>query len=220
MTARILTALVVTVLFSIPQTASGQDGTIVLQTSRILDGRGGTRADASIVVRRGRIVEVVSGLRAGADETYDLTGLTVLPGLIDTHVHIGWHFDGNGKTHSREVEETPEQAMLYGVENAYVTLMGGVTTVQSVGSPSDADLRDWIARGTIPGPRILTSLRSINARTGGPGEMRAFVRARSEEGADVIKIFASASIRDGGAPTLSLEQLQAACGEHLFRSEH
>jgi imidazolonepropionase-like amidohydrolase len=98
---------------------------------------------------------------------YDLRVVTLLPGLIDTHVHIGWHFDREtGKTHTREVEETPAQAMLYAVENAYTTLLGGVTTVQSLGAPEDKDLRDWIDRGVIPGPRIKTSLTSISERTG------------------------------------------------------
>ena len=200
-------------LWLVPRASFGQDGTIVLTASHVLDGRGAVLTNTSIVVRDGAISEVTSAPQVSGAVSYDLTGLTVLPGLIDTHVHIGWHFDGNGKTHSQAVDETPAQTMLYGVENAYVTLMGGVTTVQSLGSASDADLRDWIARGTVPGPRILTSLRSINARTGGPEEMREFVRARAAEGADAIKIFASASIRDGGAPTLSLEQLEAACGE-------
>ncbi|MGH9319894.1 MAG: amidohydrolase family protein, partial [Vicinamibacteria bacterium] len=60
---------------------------------------------------------------------------------------------------------------------------------------------------------ILTSLGSINADLGGPEAMRAYVQQKKKEGADVIKIFASASIRDGGAPTLSQDELDAACGE-------
>jgi len=133
--------------------------------------------------------------------------------MIDTHVHIGWHFDRTGRTPSREVEETPEEAVLYGAENAFRTLMGGVTTVQSVGAEVDAPLRDAIARGLMPGPRILTSLSAITDRTGSPSEIRDRVRALAGQGADVIKIFASASIRVGGTPTLSQEQLDAACGE-------
>jgi imidazolonepropionase-like amidohydrolase len=92
-------------------------------------------------------------------------------------------------------------------------LMSGVTTIQSPGSPEDKDLREWIALGQVPGPRVLTSLGPISSPRLSPDSIRAIVRRRKAEGADVIKIFASASIRDNGAQTLSDEQLQAACGE-------
>jgi imidazolonepropionase-like amidohydrolase len=99
------------------------------------------------------------------------------------------------------------------MENAYVTLMAGFTTVQSVGSPIDKEVRDAIARDVLPGPRILTSIRPVNAGTGTPDQIRKFVRQVASEGADLIKIFASGSIRDGGKRTLSDEQIAAACGE-------
>jgi imidazolonepropionase-like amidohydrolase len=83
--------------------------------------------------------------------------------------------------------------------------------VQSLGAQLDRDLRDWTLRGTIPGPRIITSLGSISR--GSPDSLRAAVRRWKQERADVIKIFASASIRDGGAATMTQEQLDAACGE-------
>src|SRR5262249_3268886 len=114
--------------------------------------------------------------------------------------------------------ETPAQAMLYAAENAVRTVAAGITTVQSLGAPEDRDLRDAIARGILPGPRVLTSLHPLTAATGGPEQMRSAVRERAAAGADVIKIFASKSIRDGGAPTLSQEQLDAACGE--ARAQH
>ena len=65
----------------------------------------------------------------------------------------------------------------------------------------------------LPGPRILSSLGSANERTGDAAALRAYVIKMKAAGADFIKIFASRSIRDGGAPTMTLEQLQAACGE-------
>ncbi len=143
--------------------------------------------------------------------TIDLGGLTLLPGFIDTHVHIGWHFDAKGRYQAGP--EPADQAALYGAENAYVTLMAGFTTVQSVGAASDKPLRDALARGVIPGPRLLTSLGQVSNPKMTPDDIRADIRKKKADGADLIKIFASASIRDGGVPTLSQEQVDAACGE-------
>src|SRR5581483_3183686 len=81
------------------------------------------------------------------------------------------------------------------------------------GQANDVELREAIARGILPGPRILTSIRQINERSGTPDEIRQKVRQLKQDGADVIKIFASASIRDGGKQTMTDEQLQAVCGE-------
>jgi imidazolonepropionase-like amidohydrolase len=97
-----------------------------------------------------------------------------------------------------------------------VTLMAGFTTVQSVGAPNDIPLRDAIAKGILPGPRILTAVEPLVGRgeqTGTPDEIRGFVRKQKEAGADLIKIFASQSIRLGGGMTLSQEQLNAVCDE-------
>jgi imidazolonepropionase-like amidohydrolase len=74
-------------------------------------------------------------------------------------------------------------------------------------------LRDAINRGVLPGPRILTSVRSLNERSGGPDELRAAVRQLKADGADLVKLFASKSIREGGGQTMSQAQLDAACGE-------
>jgi len=185
---------------------------ITLHVGKLLDGRGGFKENVTVTIQGSRITAVEAGSQG--TPTYELKGLTLMPGGIDTHVHIGWHFELNGRSHDDEHNtETPGQTMLFDVENAVRTVRGGITTVQSLGAPEDKDLRDWIARGTIPGPRILTSLEPLSEETGGPDQMRAAVRQRKEQGADVIKIFASKSIRDGGAPTLTQEQLDAACGE-------
>lgn len=201
-----------------PLAGEAQDVTVVLHADRVLDGRGGMQEDRDVVVRDGRIVEIVPGGQGRGEVRYDLAGLTLMPGLIDTHVHINWHFDRQtGKTHSGSVAETPEETALYAAENAYETLMGGVTTVQSLGSSVDVPLRDFVNEGRVPGPRILTSISAVNARTGDSEAIRRHVGAMADQGADVIKIFASASIRDGGKPTLTQEQLDAACGEARAR---
>ncbi|MGH9388490.1 MAG: amidohydrolase family protein, partial [Vicinamibacteria bacterium] len=189
--------------------AQGQSR-IVLHAERLLDGAGNVLENQDVVVEGGTIREIGPG---GGPADYELSGLTLLPGLVDTHVHIASHFDADDRVHREESVETPEENALYAAENAYRTLMSGITTVQSLGNLVDKPLRDAIARGIIPGPRILTSLESIFVATGSPDAMRAFVRKQKDQGADLIKIFASESIRDGGGPTLSQEQLDAACGE-------
>lgn len=182
--------------------------TITIRAGRVIDGRGQTLTNQVIEVRGSKIASVMASSVA---VTHDLGSLTLLPGFIDTHVHIGWHFGPDGRFVS--AREPAEVAALYGAENAYVTLMAGFTTVQSVGAASDKPLRDAIARGVLPGPRILTSLGSIGNATLSPDQIRAEVRARKADGADLVKIFASASIRERGTPTLSQDQLDAACGE-------
>ncbi len=185
---------------------------VVIKTSTILDGKGGVLHNKMIVVEGGRIARVAD---ASGNATYDLTGLTVMPGWIDTHVHLGWHFNKEGRLEQGGPgsKETPEQSALYAEGNAYATLMGGFTTVQSVGSAIDGDLRDLINSGVIPGPRILTSLRAVTENTGDPEKIRAYVRKMKEDGADVIKLFATASIRDGGKQTMTDEQVLATCSE-------
>jgi imidazolonepropionase-like amidohydrolase len=151
-------------------------------------------------------------LPAGA-RLVDLGSRTVLPGLTDAHAHPAWYFNRQGRLHTRRDGDTPVQSMLAEAANAYATLMAGVTTIQSVGDDADADLRDWIATRGLPGPRILTSLDPIIEPNASPDSLRALVRARRAHGADLIKIFASASIRDGGALTMTDAQLRAVCGE-------
>jgi imidazolonepropionase-like amidohydrolase len=185
--------------------------TIVIHADRIVDGRGNVIPGGTVMVQGDKITRV-SATPADA-ATYDLKGLTLLPGLIDAHSHLSWYFNRQGRYHTGNDGDTPVESMLSMAGNAYATLMSGVTTIQSPGSPEDKDLREWISLGQVPGPRVLTSLGPISSPRLTPDSIRAIVRRRKAEGADVIKIFASASIRDNGAQTLSDEQLQAACGE-------
>lgn len=184
----------------------------ILKTTTILDGKGHVLRNQQIVIEGGRITAVVD---ARDRPSYDLSGLTVMPGWIDTHVHLGWYFNRQDRLElgGRGSIETPAGAALYAEANAYATLMGGFTTVQGLGQPVEGELRDLINKGLLPGPRILTSLRAINETTGDPEQIRAYVRKMKDDGADVIKLFATKSIRDGGAQSMSDEQIQAACGE-------
>lgn len=193
------------------QTMSSPARPIVIRADRILDGRGNVILGGSVVVEGNKITKV--NKTSTGPVTYDLKGYTLMPGLIDAHSHLTWHFNAQGRYHTRGDEETPVEEMLATVANAYSTLTAGFTTIQSPGSPEDKDLREYIEHGGVPGPRVLTSLSPIQSARLTPDSMRAIVRRRKAEGADVIKIFASGSIRDGGQQTLSDEQLQAICSE-------
>ncbi len=168
---------------------------ITIRAGTVLDGKGGVLRNATVAVNGSRIERV--GQSSSAAATLSFPNLTLLPGMIDTHVHIAWHFGANGKLDQRR-DEPPAEAMGYTLENAYETLMGGFTTVQSVGSAIDAPARDTIARGVLPGARILTSIGAITNPKMSVDEIRQQIRKYKAEGADLIKIFASASIRTGG----------------------
>jgi imidazolonepropionase-like amidohydrolase len=210
-TNRFTTLLLVAALLAAGRLATAQDSAVVIRAARVLDGKGRSIANATIVVQGGRITRV--GGPASASVTYDLSRYTLLPGLIDGHDHVGWHFNRAGRFHSNGDGESVVDETLAGAGNAFTTLQAGWTTIQSPGSPSDAALRDAIARGVFPGPRILTSLEPLSDARLTPDSIRALVRQRKAQGADLIKIFASASIRDGGRQTWSDEQLAAGCGE-------
>jgi len=210
---RAKSAVVLTVLgavFAIASaTVSSQTQTIRLRAATVLDGTGKVLRNATIVVQGSKITAIETSGSGAA--TYDLGPLTVIPGMIDVHAHVGWHFDKDGRYAARRGD--PAEEILYSAENAYTTLLAGFTTIQSPGQANDVQLRDAIARGIFPGPRILTSIRQINEDSGTPDEIREKVRQLKKDGADVVKIFASASIRDGGKQTMTDAQIQAVCGE-------
>jgi imidazolonepropionase-like amidohydrolase len=208
---RILTsvaALTGVALIGMSSLASAQQP-ITIRAGTVLDGKGGVQRNAVVAVEGGRIVKVGDG--AAETATYDFPRFTVLPGMIDAHVHIGAHFGKDGRAVTPG--ETPAEAALYGAENAYAMLMAGFTTVQSIGAPSDVPLRDAIASGRLPGPRLLTAVSPLTDTSLTLDQVRAHVRKAVADGADVVKIFASKSIREGGGQTLSDEQILAACSE-------
>lgn len=180
---------------------------ITLRAGTLIDGRGNVQRNVTIVVEGDRILRVDPGLSEAA--TYDLAALTVLPGLIDTHVHITSHFSKDGRASNQG--ETPAERMLYAAENAHLTLLAGFTTVQSIGAPEDLELRDALARGILPGPRLLTSAQTLNDETASPDRLRQHVQDMVSRRADLIKFFASKSIREGGGQTITDETIRAGC---------
>lgn len=206
----ILSVLGVCALVRTSARPATQNKRSVIAAGTLLDGKGHVLHNTRIVVEGSKIVGI--NPRAGPVD-YDLRGMTVLPGWIDAQVHITWIFGPDGKN-AYQGGTTP--LATYAAEsNAYATLMAGFTTVQSVGSPADVPLRDAIARGDVPGPRILTAVEPLMGqaeKTGTPDEIRAYVRKQKAAGADLIKIYASGGMVRG-TMTMSQEQLNAACDE-------
>jgi imidazolonepropionase-like amidohydrolase len=188
--------------------ASAQESRTVIAVGTLVDGKGRVVRDTRVVVR-GRAIEAIDPRASPID--YDLRGAAITPGWIDTHVHVNWRIDANGR--SVNSGESTDEAALSTEGNAWATLQAGFTTVQSVGAAVDALVRDQINRGLIPGPRLLTSLRQIQDRSGGPEALRALVRKTRAEGADAIKLFATTGLGAGGGQSMSNEQIQATCAE-------
>ncbi len=193
---------------------AAQQVPIVLHAARLLDGTGGAMSDVDVVVQGGMIRSVgPHGAAPAGARLVELGSRTLLPGLIDVHVHPTWYFNRTGRLHTPRDGDTPSESMLAAAANMYAMLRAGFTTIQSVGSDEDADLREWIATQGLPGPRLLTSLDPLTERSGDPDSLRKLVQQHKQAGADLIKLFASASIRDGGKQTMTDDQLKAACGE-------
>jgi len=143
---------VVLLLFLIASAPSAaQDRTITIRAGTLLDGKGGVQRNVNIVVQGPKIQAITPN---APNPAYDLRALTIMPGMIDTHVHIKWHFGKDGRYEPRA--QSPAEETLYTIENLSLDLMAGFTTVQSVGAPSDAAIRDAVARGIIAGPRVLS----------------------------------------------------------------
>src|SRR3954451_2312856 len=118
----------------------------VIAVGTLIDGRGAITRDTRIVVQDGRIAAIDA---TASPVDYDLGRATLMPGWIDTHVHINWHFDANGKSVSGG--EPPADAALATAADAWVTLQGGFTTVQSLGAAIDGQVAITSTAGCCPG---------------------------------------------------------------------
>ena len=186
----------------------GGGGPITIRAARVLDGRGGVITSSVVEVQGSKITSIDQ--RTGA-VTHELGDATVLPGMIDVHVHLNWYFGPGGKYGERDV---PAGYVMDAIlENARKTLMAGFTTVQSLGAAQDKPLRDAIAAGVVVGPRLISSLGQLQPGKQTPEQLRERVRTFKAQGADAIKLFASGSIRDGGKMNVTQAQLDAACAE-------
>lgn len=187
-------------------------GAIRIHAANALDGRGGILHDVDIVVANDRIVAIEP--HRSEPPTYELARFTVLPGLIDVHEHIGWHFNAKGRIHTDDDGETKDDWIRAAQANARAVLNAGFTTIESPGDPLDAAAREAIQKEGLPSPRFLTSLEPLGDDLNQPvADLRRLVHERKSQGADFIKLFASKSIRDGGTASMTEEQLEAACSE-------
>lgn len=210
--------------------------------ARLLDVRTGKYlADPVVLVRDGRIAAIASGgerpagTAAGATEIR-LDGMTLLPGLIDVHVHLDSDPTYGGYTGYQFGDRFWS---VISVPNAARTLEAGFTTVRNVGSQdfNDVGLREAIDAGKVPGPRIVTAAWSFGSTGGhcdenyfppsmdeknpyvadGPDALRHSVRELRKYGAQVIKICATGGVfsrnTEPGAQQMSLEEMRAVAEE-------
>lgn len=179
----------------------------IIAVSRALDGRGRTLTDTRIVVENGRIAAIDPS--AGPID-HDLRGLTVMPGWIDTHVHLSWYFDASGRLSTGGGRPDDFRGA---AENARVTLLAGFTTIQSLGAPIDGAVRDAAARRELSGPRILTSMTQVGDASLPVDGLRALVRRIPAAGGDLVKVIAGGGYDGGAHRGMSGSQLEAICGE-------
>jgi imidazolonepropionase-like amidohydrolase len=235
---RISSAFVCVVVLAAP---AGADGPTLVRAARLVDGRGGPAlAPAAVRVEGGRIAAVAQRLEAPAGaRIIELGAATLLPGLIDLHTHLSDKEDVHWE--DALLRTTPSQAALWGARNARVTLLAGFTTCRDMGPTwpyVDVDLREAIAQGAIPGPRLVVAGNYVSS-TGGAGDARQFslfvevpsvrnladgpdevakaVRTNLKHGADFIKILATGAVLskgiEPGRQQYSDAEIQAAVEE-------
>ncbi|MEL6825602.1 MAG: amidohydrolase family protein [Pseudomonadota bacterium] len=198
---------------------NAQDGKTVIEAGHLLAVPGdGYLRNRSITIEGGKIVKIDRGFRSQPDgvRVIDLRDAYVLPGLIDSHVHLTNEFSPTSRL--KVLSDSEVDAALDGASHARKTLLAGFTTVQDVGGANEAifSLRDAIRAGKVPGPRIRASGQAITP-SGGHGDANGFspaltriftgpnacngaddcrraVRETIRSGADVIKITATGGV--------------------------
>jgi imidazolonepropionase-like amidohydrolase len=202
--------------------------TLVLSGARLIDGTGAEPVRGrSVVVEGGLITAVVDDARAPRGSGIDLAGHTLLPGLINCHVHLclGAEPDPVRPLRDEPLALTAIKALV----RARQTLEGGVTTVRDLGGREyvELSLRRAIQEGLVEGPRIVAAGRPVCMTGGhghwlareadGPDDARRAVREQLKAGADVIKLIATGGVMtpgvEPGAPQLSLDEMRAAVEE-------
>lgn len=210
--------------------------TFFILAGRVIDRPGKPpRGPTTIVVRDGRIVELIDGHQTSPDRmnVIDLSSQTVLPGLIDAHVHLASDRAGQEGLLS-EFTEGPQMHAFEAQWNGMKTLRAGFTTVRNLGDDGAVmALRDAIAKGWTTGPRIVDAGRSISTTSGhmdarlglnddlrdhphtdnlcdGPEECRKAVRVQIGRGADVIKIATTGGVNS---------RIGAGLGAQMFNDE-
>jgi imidazolonepropionase-like amidohydrolase len=212
-------------------TAAAPEGRLrILLADRVFDGRGETIIDAGLAVGGERIVAVGSRgellARFGDAEAEEFDGATILPGLIDVHTHLVMPGDGVGIA---DYARSPDEVMLLvAARNAALALRSGVTTLVDLGGKGSLTfrLREAIAQGIVPGPRLVLCGRALTI-TGGHGwpwlgeadgveGVRRAVRQLCKEGADLIKVMTTGGGTpgtDGRRPSYSQEELRTIVEE-------
>lgn len=200
------------------------------------------RGPSTIIVDNGRIVSVTAGFQPATGQLIDLRDKTVLPGLIDAHVHIDSDRAGNEGQLAEYTESVPLRAF-EAQWNGMKTLRAGFTTVRNLGdgeSGTSLAYRDAVARGWVQGPRIVSAAQSISTTGGhmdgrngtndmvdahqstqhlcdGPADCRRAVRMQVSRGADVIKIATTGGVNSGTGLMTRMEQDEA---EALIKTAH
>jgi len=226
------TLLLAASLLSFSSPLQAQNATV--GGSRLLDVETGRLVPDAVVRIENGVIVSAGPRRPGETVTHDLGDATLVPGLADVHVHLAMRAETGPYD---ELIETTARAAVEGVANARKTLEAGFTTVRDLGSRDLADvaLRDAIAAGSIPGPRMLVSVVSLSATGGhadknelppdvalqrlsgvadGAEEIRRAVRRNVKYGADWIKVLATGGVTtprsDPSAADYSDEELRAA----------
>jgi imidazolonepropionase-like amidohydrolase len=205
-----------------------EKGRLVLAGATLIDGTGAPPAKGrAVVVENGRIAAVVDERETPAGPTLRLDGMTLLPGLVNCHVHLCLGAEADPV--APIMAEAPAMTAIKAAERARRTVETGVTTVRDLGSREGIALaiRDAVRAGLIPGPRVVAANRGICMTGGhgwrfgreadGPDDVRRAVREQLKAGADVIKILATGGVMtpgvEPGSPQLTPEEIRAAIEE-------